>query len=126
MISSAGKRGNLLHVHVLVIASSCIFIVGGNVHLSTFRNWDVCITDSITSTDLGPFLVVKSTPQHLNRNIASFAYRVERNCQRPSGHLTLGLSRMVNDGLVILIRSVREIHADYIQSSFAQHINLLY
>ena len=33
---------------------------------------------------------------------------------------------MVNDGLVVFIRSVREIHADYVQSSFAQHINLLY
>ena len=69
MISSAGKRGSFLHVHVLVIASSCIFIVGSDVQLSTFRDWDVCIADSITRADLGPFLVLKSIPQNYNRKM---------------------------------------------------------
>ena len=53
------------------------------------------------------------------------SYGVEGNGQRPAGLRLLGLARVVNDRLVVLVRAVGEVHADDVETSPAESVHLL-
>lgn len=92
--------------HVLVITGSLVLLISRDVDLRTSADGDVLVALGVTSSDLG-------------------ALGVERNSYGSARLLTLGLASIVNDGLVVFVLSVGEVHADNIETSITKHLNLL-
>lgn len=70
-------------LHVLIIRSSGVCLIGGDVEHGTLLDGEILVTDGVTGTDLG-------------------ALGVESNGERATSLDTGGLARVVNDRLVVL------------------------
>ena len=105
-------------LHVLFIASSGVFFVSGYVDLMALGNWNVCISDCVTCANLRAFLLDMLAPSTALLYRDCVSYCIKSNGQRTAGHLALGLSRMVDDRLVVLVCPVGEVHAYDIEPSF--------
>ena len=84
--------------HDLVVALVLVRRVGGDDHLVAGQDLDVLAVDHVAGADLG-------------------ALGVEGDGERPAGLLRLGRACVVDDRLVVLVRAVREVHADCTISS---------
>lgn len=96
----------LADLHVLVVALGSVSIIGGDVQDVAGADGDILITGRIAGTDLGTLCV-------------------EGNGQRPSCLGALGLARIVDDRLVVLVGAVGEVHAHDIETSLAEGIDLI-
>ena len=105
------------NLHVLVIAGSGVLVVGGYIDLMARGNGNVFISNGVTCADLGTFLSHTSALSSHFLNEVGFSYCIKGNGQRPTWHLALGFSGMVDDGLVVLICSMGEIHAYDVETS---------
>ena len=85
------------HIHVLAVGSRSILVIGGDVHLGSRRDGNILIAVCITSSDLG-------------------AFGVKSNGDLTSLLDLLSLSGIVNDGLVVFVGTVGEVHADDIET----------
>lgn len=70
-------------LHVLIIRSSGVCLIGGDVEHGALLDGEILVTDGVTGTDLG-------------------ALGVEGNGERATSLDTGGLARVVNDRLVVL------------------------
>lgn len=96
----------VVDVHVLVVGSGSILVVCGDVDLGACGNGNVLVVWSVSGADLGTL-------------------GVEGDGDRAAFLGGLGLAGVVNDGLVVLVAAVREVHADDLQTSSAEHVDLL-
>ena len=96
----------VVDVHVLVVGGGSVLLIGGDVQDGAGLDRDIGVTDSVTCADLG-------------------ALGVKSNGERATGLCPLGLARVVDDRLVVLVRAVGEVHADNIETSPAQRVDLL-
>lgn len=94
------------NTHVLVVALGGVCIISGDVQDVTSADGDIRIVHRVTGSDLG-------------------ALGVEGNGKRPAGLFGLGLAGIVNDRLVVLVGAVRKVHADDIQTSSTERVDLL-
>lgn len=94
------------NLHVLVVAGSSIFVVGGNVDLGASRNGDVRVPGGVARSDLGAFGVQR------NGNLTAFL-----------GFLSS--AGIVNDRLVVLVGAVRKVHADDIETRQTELVDSL-
>ena len=106
-------------LHVFVIASSGVLLVGGYIDLMALGNGNVCISNGVTCADLGTFLLHTSAPLSDSPHKISVSYCIKGNGQRTAWHLALGFPGMVDDGLVVLVCPMGEIHADDVETSLA-------
>ena len=74
----------------------------------------------------GPFCYADQHRQQVSSDQSSVSYCIKRNGQRTTRHLALGFSGMVDDGLVVFVCSVGEVHAYDVEPSFPQHIDLFH
>lgn len=72
-----------MFLHVLIIRSSGVCLIGGDVEHGALLDGEVLVTDGVTGTDLG-------------------ALGVEGNSERASDLDTGSLASVVNDRLVVL------------------------
>ena len=93
-------------LHVLVVALGGVGIVGGDVEDIAGADGNVLVAGGVTSADLG-------------------ALGVEGNGERAAGLGGLGLARVVNDRLVVLVCAVGEVHAHDVEASLAEGVDLL-
>lgn len=96
----------VVDVHVLVVGGGSVLLIGGDVQNGASLDRDIGIANSVTCADLG-------------------ALGVERNGKRATSLCPLGLTRVVDDRLVVLVRAVGEVHTDNVQASLAQSVHLL-
>lgn len=94
------------NLHVLVVTSSGILLVGGNVYFGTSGYWDICITNCVTSSNLWS-LCVKG-----NSDLATWLN-------------LLGLAGVINDRLVVLVGTMGEVHAHDVETSLSELVNCL-
>jgi hypothetical protein len=94
------------HPHVLVVALGSVRLISSDVHDIARADRNIRIVDRVARSDL-------------------WALGIERNGKRPARVLLLGLARMVDDGLVVVVGAVGEVHADDIETSLAQRVDLL-
>ncbi|KAI7180396.1 Pyruvate [Hortaea werneckii] len=96
----------VVDVHVLVVTGGGILVVSGDVDLAASRDGDVLVAGGVARADLR-------------------ALGVEGDSDWTAGLRLLGLARVVDDGLVVLVAAVGEVHADDVQAGGAQHVDLL-
>jgi hypothetical protein len=96
----------VVDVHVLVVAGGGVLLIGGNIQDCAGLDRDIGIANSVTCADLR-------------------ALGVEGNGERATSLGPLGLTRVVDNGLVVLVRTVGEVHADDIETNLAQSVDLL-
>jgi hypothetical protein len=77
-------------LHVLIITGSGICLISGDVEHGALTDGDILVTDGVTGTDLG-------------------ALGVEGNGERATDLGAGGLTRVVNDRLVVLQTSQRRV-----------------
>lgn len=82
-IKTIQSSAMIMFLHVLIIRSSGVCLIGGDVEHGALLDGEVLVTDGVTGTDLG-------------------ALGVERNSERASDLETGSLASVVNDGLVVL------------------------
>ena len=104
-------------LHILVIAGSGVLLVGGYIDLMALGNGNVCISNGVTCTNLRTFLSHTSVPSSDSLNGVIFSYCIKGNGQRTAWHLALGFSGMVDDGLVVFVCSMGEVHAYDVETS---------
>lgn len=83
----------MVNLHVLLVASSSILVIGGDVQFCSSLDWEISITNSVTGTDL-------------------WALGVKSNGELTARLNLLGFTGVVNDRLVVLVRAVGEVHAN--------------
>lgn len=94
-------------VHVLVSAGSLVLVISRDVHLVAGFDGNVDVSGGIARADFWPF-------------------GVKGDGHRAALPAAFGLSRVVDDGLMVLVRAMREVHADDVQSGFPQVIDFLH
>lgn len=97
------EDGGSKSLHVLVIAGVGICLVGGDVEHGAFLDGNILIPGSVARADFG-------------------ALGVEGNGERATFLDFGGFAGMVDDGLVVLVRAVGEVHADDIETSWDSQI----
>jgi hypothetical protein len=103
--NSQGSQGSQNpNLHVLVVAGSSILLIGGDVDLGTGRDGDISITGGVTGSDL-------------------WTLGVKGDGDLTTGLNSLGLTGVVNDGLVVLVGAVGEVHADNVQTRLAELVD---
>lgn len=99
-----GWKEQLIHIHVLVIAGGRVLVISGNVELSALLDRDVLVTDRVTGTDLGSFLLDVNQAfkrrQTTTRELRT--YGIKGNGEGTTSLGLLRLSGIVDDGLVVL------------------------
>jgi hypothetical protein len=90
--------------HVLCVASSGVLLIGGDVENGTRFQRQILVTLGVTSSDLG-------------------ALGVQSNGNLASGLNLLCLASIVDDGLMILVRAVGEVHAHNVETRFSQPVD---
>jgi hypothetical protein len=93
-------------LHVLVVALGSVGIVSGDVQDIARADGDVLVADRVARADLGTLCV-------------------KGNSQGPTRLGGLGLARIVNDGLVVLVAAVRKVHAHDVEPDLAEGVDLL-
>jgi hypothetical protein len=93
----SASRSVYPRLHVLVVGSSGILLVGGDVDLVTGRDWDIGIIRGVSGTDL-------------------WALGVQSYCKRTTWVLLLGLLGVVNDRLVVLFRRCQSLQTSSLVS----------
>ena len=96
----------LRHAHVLVVALGSVCLISSDVHDIARADGNVRIVDRVAGSDLG-------------------ALGIERNGKRPARVLLLGLARMVDNGLVVVVGAVGEVHADDIETCGSELVDSL-
>lgn len=93
-------------LHVLRVAGSLVLVIGCDVQNGTGGEWQIGVILCVTSSDLGTLGV------------------------QSNGYLTTGLGLLggpgiVNDGLVVFVLAVREVHADNVKAGGSQLVDSL-
>jgi hypothetical protein len=96
----------VVDVHVLGVGGSGVLLVGGDVELGAGSDGDVLIVGGVASADLR-------------------ALGVEGDGNGTASLGALSLAGVVDDGLVVLVAAVREVHADNVHAGGAEHVHLL-
>lgn len=91
-------------LHVLGVASSSILLISGDVHDSASLNGKIGVTLSVTGSDLR-------------------ALGIKSNGDLAAGLGSLGLAGIVDDRLVVLVRTVGEVHTDNVETSSSQLVD---
>ena len=115
MTASFQQSGKAI-LHVLGVRGSGILLVGGDVDLVTGTDGVVLVTNSVAGSDLGTFLRSVSIVDHCS--FSELTYGVKSDGKGTARLGLLGLTSVVNDGLVVLVRSVGEVHADHVKAGF--------
>lgn len=103
--------------HVFVVTGGGILLIGGDVELMTLLDGDVLVVDGVSGTDLRTFLR-GGVSGVLETEILFATYGVKSNGKGTALLSLLSLTGVVDDGLVVLIRAVREVHADNVETSY--------
>ena len=96
----------VVDVHVLGVAGGGVLVIGGDVQLGVGGDGDVLVVDGVASADLR-------------------ALGVEGDGNGAAGLGGLCLAGVVDDGLVVLVATVGEVHADNVHAGSAEHVHLL-
>ena len=101
--TSGDDLGDVLvvNVHDLVVTSLSVLVIGGEDHFVVWWDWVVNIVGGGTSSDF-------------------WTLGVQSNGQWSTWVQFFGLSGVVNDRLVVFVRTVREVHTDNVQTSLSQ------
>jgi hypothetical protein len=96
----------VVDVHVLGVGGGGVLLVGGDVELGAGGDGDVLIVGGVASADLR-------------------ALGVEGDGNGTASLGLLGLAGVVDDGLVVLVAAVGEVHANDVHAGSAEHVHLL-
>lgn len=96
---AAGKS-----IHVLVIAGIHVLLIGGDVDLGAGGDGDVGIVNRVSGSDLR-------------------ALGIKSNGNGATKLGLLGLASIVNDGLVVFVGAVGEVHTNDIETSLAELVD---
>lgn len=66
--------------HVFVVTLCLVFVVGANVHLGPFRDWDISVSDGITGTYLWTFLSLIQYALCFFSEGSKRTHRIKGNC----------------------------------------------
>lgn len=91
-------------LHVLGVASSLVLVISGNVDEVASGNGQVSIANSVAGSNLR-------------------ALGVESNGDRTAGVSGDGLTGIVNDGLVVLVGAMGEVHANDVETGIAETVD---
>ena len=91
-------------IHVLVVTARDVLLIRRDVDLGAGRDRDVRIADRVASSDLR-------------------ALGVKGNGNRTTALDLLSLAGVVDDGLVVLVRPVGEVHANDIEAGLAELVD---
>lgn len=91
-------------LHVLSVAGSLVFVIGGDVQDSAGGKRQISIVCCVTGSDLG-------------------ALGVQSDGDLTAGLGLLGGASIVNDGLVVLVLAVGEVHANNIEAGGSQLVD---
>ena len=99
----------LPNIHVLIVTCSSILVIGGDVQLRSLADWDICITDSVASTDLRTFLQSQLVLAGSIRRNRRATYGIQGHSQWTARIDAFSFLGVVNDRLVVLGESIRNV-----------------
>jgi hypothetical protein len=93
-----------MFLHVLVITGCGVLLISSDVDLSAGRDRDVLVTNSVTGTDLR-------------------ALGIQSNGNLPTLLNLLSLAGIVDNGLVVFVGAVGEVHANNVKTGSAELVD---